>query len=435
MLALIGFITIIVVVGVIMSKKVSPPVSLAVIPVIVACILGYYSEVGGFVTNGIKGVAANVALFTFSVLFFSMMGDVGVFDVLVSRVLKVVGKNPVRICIAVWLIAFISHLDGAGATTALITFGAFLPIFDKMKMDRWVLGIITAMQCGIMNAVPWGGPTMRAMTSLELSSGELFVPMIPVMVFGMVVVNLPFAIFLGKKETKRLGSALDLINIEAPKLEDLSDEERALRRPKLLVVNFILMIITIACLFGGVFNAATVFILAACIALVINFPSLKDQKKIIELHSKDSIMLTSTMLAAGVLIGIFKGTGMMEAMAHAIADAVPANMMGHMPLLIGIFTAPANFFIDADSFYYVILPVLAEASSTAGVAAVSCARAAILGHTTIAWTCNPFIGTTFLFIGMLDIDLGTWQRKSFLILWALSILMLIFSLIIGKIPF
>ena len=103
-----------------------------------------------------------------------------------------------------------------------------------------------------------------------------------------------------------------------------------------------------------------------------------------------------------------------------LIDLIPSSMGHHLPALVGMFSVPLGIVSDPDSFYYAMLPMLAEAGAAYGVPAIAFARAAILGHTTVGWTITPLIGTTFLMVGLAEVELGDYQKHSALILWGLS---------------
>ena len=52
----------------------------------------------------------------------------------------------------------------------------------------------------------------------------------------------------------------------------------------------------------------------------------------------------------------------------------------------------------------------------------------------MGWTITPLIGTTFLMVGLTEVELGDYQKHSALILWGLSICMLIAAILFGLIP-
>ena len=72
-------------------------------------------------------------------------------------------------------------------------------------MSPVVLTCVAGLANGTMNILPWGGPTARAATALELGVSDVFVPMIPSLIAGLIVV-LVFAWLLGLQERNRLRS-------------------------------------------------------------------------------------------------------------------------------------------------------------------------------------------------------------------------------------
>src|SRR5699024_420174 len=56
---------------------------------------------------------------------------------------------------------------------------------------------------GTLNIVPWGGPTARASSALQIDANDIFAPMVPSLIAGLLVC-LVFAYFLGISERRRL---------------------------------------------------------------------------------------------------------------------------------------------------------------------------------------------------------------------------------------
>ena len=72
-------------------------------------------------------------------------------------------------------------------------------------MSPLTLTCTTALAAGTTNMLPWTGPTTRAAAALQTSTSDLFVPLIPALVAGMVVVFV-CAVRLGRLERARLAS-------------------------------------------------------------------------------------------------------------------------------------------------------------------------------------------------------------------------------------
>lgn len=434
MLAIVGLLTILIVMFLIMTKKCSTMVALILVPAIACILVGEGANMGKYISSGISSVAATGVMFIFGVCFFGIMGDVGAFEIIVNKILTIIGKDPLKICIGTIIITILTHLDGSGATTFLITVPALLPIYDKLKMDRRVLATIVAMGAGTMNLVPWGGPTIRAATALEVSLTDLYNPMIVPQLCGLAAAFAISAMF-GMKERKRLAGTLDDIVIEPPKFEELPAEEQAKRRPKLVWFNIAMIVITIVALVREILPPAGCFMVATAIALLVNYRDLKEQGKRMDGHAEAAMMMASTLFGAGCFTGILGGCGMLTAMAEGLCNILPMALMGHIALLIGIFAMPLSLMFDPDSFYYAVLPVVAAAASaSAGIDPLTIGRAAISGQITVGFPISPLTPSTFLLTGLSGVDLGDHQKHSFIWLWIISLVIVAVAVIMGVIP-
>ena len=197
MVAVIGFLMIIAIVVLLLKGKMSPIVVLAVVPAIAALILRFSPvEIMGFIADGIKTTTSNGILFIFSVIYFGVLADTGLFDVIVGWLVKKAGNNVIAVTVVTAVIATIAHLDGTTAVTVLITIPSMYPVYKKMKIDPRILLCLTGACMGVMNLLPWGGPTARAATVLEMDATELWHMLIPLQVVGLVM-NIALAVVLG----------------------------------------------------------------------------------------------------------------------------------------------------------------------------------------------------------------------------------------------
>ena len=169
MLSVWGFCIIVALLALIMTKRASVIVALIAVPMIFGALAGFGPKLGAFAFEGIKSVAPVGVMLMFAILYFGLMNDVGMFDPAIKRIIQYGGGDPVKVAVGTALIAMLAHLDGSGASTFLIAIPAMLPIYDKLGMDRKVLTCIVALGAGTMNMLPWGGPTLRAATSLQLN--------------------------------------------------------------------------------------------------------------------------------------------------------------------------------------------------------------------------------------------------------------------------
>ena len=165
------------------------------------------------------------------------------------------------------------------------------------------------------------------------------------------------------------------------------------------------------------------------LATVINYPSVKDSKARVDAHAKEALMMCSVLFAAGCFTGIMQGTGMITEMASTLVSIIPHTMGKFFPLIIGIIGMPASLLFDPDSFYYGVLPVLAQTAEGFGVAGVDVGRAAILGQMTIGFPVSPLTASTFLLVGLSGVDFGEHQKKTIPLAWLVSLVMVVVAIL------
>ena len=432
MLFITGILIVLVLLALILSKATSALTALILVPVAGALIAGFGLDTAKFAVEGIKNIAPVAAMFIFAILFFGVLTDAGMFDPIITRTLRMVGHDPVRIAMGAAVLSMVVHLDGSGAVTFLITVPAMLPLFDRLGMDRRILAGVVALGAGAMNIVPWGGPTLRASSALEIPVTDLYNPIILPQLAGLAFV-LFVAWRMGKREAARLGldSGVQTAAFTPP---EQTEAEKSLRRPKLFWVNIALTVLTIAVLISGKIAPALVFMLSAVLALMVNYPSLKDQKERIDAHAKAALMMAGILMAAGVFTGIMKESGMITAMAREAVAVIPAGMGAHIPVAVAVLSMPLSLVFDPDSFYFGFLPVIAEVGQQMNVSPASVGQAAILGQMTTGFPFSPLTATTFLLTGLTGIDLADHQRFSMKYAFLTTLVMTLVALLLGVFP-
>lgn len=509
MLVVLGLAMVAVFMYLIMSKRATPVVALLLVPVAFGLFAGAGLGISDMIIDGIKDLAPTAAMLFFAIIFFGIMIDVGLFDPIVRGVIRLVREDPAKLVVGTAILTAVVSLDGDGSTTFIIVTSALLPLYTKLGVSPVVLTVVAGLANGTMNILPWGGPTARAAAALNIDVSEIFLPMIPSLVVGMLVV-FGFAYHLGLMERRRIGKievresilvsaaspfekrpAESVATVSGATTESTShssvavatrpvdttsdydgggrtptggsghgtdagsdngtggsrdgsapegsafggvlDPDRDTLRPKLLWVNAALTIALLVVLGLDIVAIPVLFMIASGLALVINFPRVKDQQDAITRHSSSTVSVVAMVLAAAVLTGVFTGTGMVDALAHWLTGAIPDFMGPRLAMVTGILSIPMTFLMSNDAFYFGVLPILTETAGQYGISGAEMARASITGQP--VHMQSPLVPAILLLVALSSVSLADHHKK---VLWRaviVSVVMLLVAGLVGVIPF
>ncbi|TWG07784.1 CitMHS family transporter [Saccharopolyspora dendranthemae] len=443
MIALLGLSMVTVFLYLVMSKRLSPMVSLIAVPAVFALIGGFAPDLGDMITDGIKSVAPTAAMLLFAILYFGIMIDAGLFDPIARGVVRLTRNDPLRLIMGTVALVALVSLDGDGTTTFMITVSALLPIYRRLGVSPVVMTGLACLTNAILNVVPWGGPAARAASALRLDPQELFVPMIPALAAGLVTVFV-LAYVLGQRERARLRTAAPALvgagsgvsfsggsgsgdsgsgGSGADGSEDGSGDfdvlapDRESLRPKLYWFNAGLTVALLTALIVGVLPISVLFMIGCALALIVNYPKLEQQRDRIASHADSVVAVVAMVFAAAVFTGVLSGTGMIEQMAQYLLTALPDALFPFFSVIVAVLSVPFTFFMSNDAFYFGVMPILAEAGAQHGIGAMEIARASLLGQP--IHMLSPLVPAMYVLIGLAKVDLGDHHR--FAIKWALLV--------------
>lgn len=428
MLTFLGFVMILIFMVLIMNKKMTPLTALVIVPVTVALFAGFAPELGEMMKNGVKEIALTGVMLIFAILYFSLMIDTGLFEPLVNIILKAVGDNPIKTTIGTAILTALVSLDGDGSSTYLIVVAAMLPLYKRQGMNPLVLTCIIMLAGQIMNILPWGGPTARVMSSLKLGHTEIFVPMIPIMAIGILWVIF-VAYILGRREKIRIAKHGKFTNYNSNDI--IGEVDLKLRRPKLILINLALTVALLVVMILDIVPLGIAFMIAFCIASIINYPKLKDQQKIISKHAGNALSVAGMIFGAGIFTGILNGSGIMQAMGNSMIEIVPKSWGGYLNIVTALFSIPLTFFLSNDAYYFGILPIIVATGHQLGISPEILGRASLIGQG--SHLLSPLVPSTYLLVSLAGVEFS--DHLKYTLKWALgsSIVMLLAGLILGVI--
>lgn len=424
----------------IMSRRMTALAALTLIPILFALIaygLSFYfdslghleiKQLGEMMLDGVKKLAPTGVMLLFAILYFAIMIDTGLFDPSVKFILKLVKGDPLKVVIGTITLTLIVSLDGDGSTTYMICVAAMLPLYKKLGMSPLIMACLMMLASGIMNLTPWGGPTARAASALHVEASEIFVPMVLPML--VAILWLYFVGFMyGRMERKRLG----IIELDVSHGDDIQiSTNPEANRAHLRWFNGLLTVVLMICLVKGVLPLPILFMIALCIALVVNYKDVDMQKSLVAHHAGSALNVVGIIFAAGIFTGILSGTGMVDAMSKELVAIIPQSMGPFLAPITAVISMPLTFFMSNDAFYYGVLPILSEAASHYVITPVEMARASIVGQP--VHLLSPLVPSTYLLCGLAGIEFG--QHQKFTIKWAIltCLVMLVAAMLLGVFP-
>ncbi|TXI86372.1 MAG: TRAP transporter large permease subunit [Chryseobacterium sp.] len=426
MLTFLGFLMIFIFMILIMNKKMTPLTALVIVPVTIALFAGFGPQLGDMMKNGVKEIALTGVMLIFAILYFSLMIDTGLFEPLVNIILKAVGDNPIKTTIGTAVLTALVSLDGDGSSTYLIVVAAMLPLYKKQGMNPLILTCIIMLAGQIMNILPWGGPTARVMSSLKLGHTEIFVPMIPIMAIGILWVIF-VAYILGRREKIRIAKHGKFTRYNSNDI--IGEADPSLRRPKLILINLALTITLLVVMILDIVPLGIAFMIAFCIASIINYPKLKDQQKIISKHAGNALSVAGMIFGAGIFTGILNGSGIMQAMGNSMIEIVPKSWGGYMNIVTALFSIPFTFFLSNDAYYFGILPIIIATGHQLGISPEILGRASLIGQG--SHLLSPLVPSTYLLVSLAGVEFS--DHLKYTLKWALgsSVIMLLSALVLG----
>nr|WP_249216295.1 SLC13 family permease [Lacticaseibacillus paracasei] len=349
-----------------MKQKVSTIFCFTVIPVIFAILVGAnITQIGSYVSKGILKTYEIALMMMFSMPYFTLMSDAGMFDYIVKAIMKRVRLTAPIICMLTVIVASICELDSSVLSVFLITIPLMLPLYKKFNIDTKILPFLCSASVILMTSKPWDARMLRAasLTSTKNASTVLFLHMLPVQLIGMVGL-LALAAFLGFRQMKNRRDKAEISREELVSM--IKDTE--LSRPKLFLPNLLLTALVIFCLcaFPDI-PQYFVFAVGLVLAMMLNYGDQKLQTKLLKKYYAALWPVTPAVLLSGVVVGVMQYSGMLNEMVKVLMAVIPAAIGPWVYLILAMLATPLMFVFTNDTWFYALIPIVAAFSNKYGI--------------------------------------------------------------------
>lgn len=432
MLVLIGVFGILLFIYLLGSNK-TLMIAAFIVPIVLIPVLCGISlkDMSSYITSGISNTAVLGIMAAFAILFFTLMNQLGVFDVIVGTITRRMKANVYSVFAAAFFVAIASHLDGQAPSTILVTIPALYPVFKKMKIRPVMLAYILSIAVGIWNFLPWGAVNLTNSVVMNLDVLSIWKLLCP-SVLIMSVIALIVLFFAAKKEEKRIaeGKNDDVVysGLFAQKEEELGE-----RAKKLLPFNVILTVCTIAVLFLNLVNTAVVFMVSYTIAVLVNFKTQKEGMKHFGENASTALMIALAMILGGIFGNVLNSCGVLEAMISALVAVFPEAWSPWLLPIFGVLSFPLGCLLALTAYHFGVLPVIHGVAANYGYSALQSVAALAPGYSMSYMVC-PMMPSTYLLLGVLNIDLKEHCRYCLPRLFFLSLVFLIVNILLGTVP-
>jgi CitMHS family citrate-Mg2+:H+ or citrate-Ca2+:H+ symporter len=427
-LAVLGFTTMIVITVVLLKNKMSTLLAFTVIPVIAAVLAGGDpSTIGDWIKTGIGKTYSITLMMLFSLPYFMLIADVGVFDDIVKAIMKKVKITAPVVCILTVIVACICELDGSITSVFLITVPLMLPLYDKFHIDKKILLFLICVAILIMCNTPWNPKILRAATLVDMDNAatSIFVKLVPIQIF-MLVLLIVIAIYAGARQRKEQSGDISISNQEL--IAQFKDTE--LTQHRKLPFNLLFTAFLIFCLVVFIsIPQYYVFAFGLVVALQVNFPNLKQQTKLLKKYASSLFPVAPAVLLSGVVVGVMQESGMLDAMVQALMAIVPSALGPYLYIIIALFSTPLMLLFTNDTWFYALMPLVAAFSAQYGVPTITVVVTLFMNFgSMISVIAQPQL---YIATDLSGITLDEHIKFSFLKLWAINVIVVIFGVLTG----
>lgn len=419
-LALPAMMMIIILLALIIWSRIPTPVIMMSVPVGFALICGYgMSNTLDRIMAQFHSVMGNMGyMLLFSLIYFQMLTETGMFEQMIQAVLKVVGNkmNVVMVFILTTVIALAVGLTTNIVAVYLIVFPIVIPLYKKFNMDRIAAVILAQTASCVFAFLPWNYNLTLGVASTGCNLNELAAASFPWSMCLIPVVVLQWIYFSlrHRQEHGTLGAEMTSGTKMTLEVEISGDvpNENLNARPRLFWINAAVFIAVIAALTVFSFPAWFVFCAAAFATTIINY--CKDYAPIWNKCAPAFLNILTMLLAVSAYIAVFTygpegGSSMAEALAAWLIGAVPGSMMRYTAVLfllaLVLLVRLAPYQISVAMY-----PMLVSIGAEFGISAVSII-APLVTCIGLGTGVSPMTASTYVSATLAEVEMDELSRR------------------------
>lgn len=398
---------IIIVLALILTKKVPMNFVMFVIPMFCALLLGFsIKEMCAIIITQFNSTMQSAGyLLLFGNIYFLMVNESGMFDVIVNRMISLLGKrmNVTIIIVMTTVIGAVGYLTANFSTVYLLCFPLMMPLYNKYRFDRGDAFYICQTACVLVGFLPWGIGVIVTATATGLEATELARAGMPFALCAIPTVVLQWIYFTirHKKIHGTLGLPSDINTSE----NIVEQAEKPHARPGLFWVNLGIFLAVMFCLLILRLPAWWLFLLASIVTALLNYP-----QTWAEIWNKNAGMFFNViqmLLAISVYLAVFNatpegGVSMITALAEWLVGIVPAFLLRYLHVIFLLLCVVIIRFVPYQVFN-AMYPVFIAVGASFGISALA-VIAPFLCNLTFATSVTPFNSATYIGCNLLKIE-------------------------------
>lgn len=142
------------------------------------------------------------------------------------------------------------------------------------------------------------------------------------------------------------------------------------------------------------------------------------------------MLMYITLIGAGILIGVFDKSGIMEKMGVLILK-FRSRLFRCLYSFNGrdIGCSNGNYFCT-DSYFYGVMPIVLSVTKAFGAEPLTIAIIMVIARN-CATFISPVVPATLLGCGLAEVNIRDHIKRSFFYIWGISIICLIFAEVVG----